>query len=282
MNKLSSSNIDQYTLGTWMFGGDMQRDPDNDDEADIEAVKMHLNYGVKSIFTAQNYAEGWAEKLTGEGIKSHPRTEITLTTAIRKENSAYDDMLRSMEESLERLQVDYVDIIMHHAPLPNVPIEESIKGLNAIVEKGMARGIAVSNYNSDSMQKALAVTNNPILFNQTYYNLNIREVEEDGVLELCQNNGVLIQAFRPLEFGELANSKNELLLELAEKYSLTPAGLCLAWLTSQLGVIVVATTHKLEHLQENLAAIKVKLTVEDIERLRKEFPYDRDHKPWIR
>ncbi len=282
MIKIEKKDIHKYTLGTWQFGGNMNRNPQNDDEADIQAIRMHVDCGVNQVFTTQNYAEGWAEKLVGQAVKGYDRKGLILSTAIRKEHSAYDDMLRSIEESLERMQLDYIDIVVHHAPIPEVPVCESIKALNAIVDKGLARGFAVSNYNSKSIQEALNTTNHPILFNQVYYNLYMREVEEDGVLKLCQDNNILIQAFRPLEQGEIETSEAPVLEELAQKYSLTNSQLALAWLTSQEGVVVVATTHKKEHLLQNLKAVETRITDEDIERLRKEFPVKVSNKKWIR
>ncbi len=282
MAKLDKKDIGKYTLGTWLFGGVMTRNPDNDDKSDIQAIKMHIDNGVNQIFTAQNYAEGWAERLVGEAVKDYDRSSLVLSTAIRKEHSANDDMLRSIEESLERMGLDYVDIVVHHAPIPEVPVSETISALNKIVDSGLARGLAVSNYNSESMQEALNTTNYPILFNQVYYNLYIREVEVDGVLALCQQNDVLIQAFRPLELGELETSEETILKEIAEKYSLTNSQLALAWLTSQQGVVVVTTTHKEEHLLQNLEAMNIQLENEDIEKLRRDFPTRTLDKMWIR
>ncbi len=282
MKLVEPKDIKRYTLGTWQFGGDMTRNPQSDDETDIQAIKMHIDSGVNQIFTAQNYAEGWAEKLVGQAVKDYDRNKLLLSTAIRKEHSAYDDMLHSIEESLNRMRLDYIDIVVHHAPIPEVAISESVKALNAIVDKGLARGFAVSNYNSKSMQEALNTTNHPILFNQVYYNLFVREVEEDGVLNLCQENSILIQAFRPLELGEFENEKSDLLVELANKYSLTNSQLALAWLTSQEGVVVVATTHKKEHLLQNLDAVNIQLEVDDTEKLRQKFPRKTLDKKWIR
>lgn len=181
-------------------------------------------------------------------------------------------MLRSIEESLKRMQLDYIDIVVHHAPIPEIPIEESIKALNTIVDKGLARGIAVSNYNSKSIKQALDATDHPILFNQVYYNLFIREIEDDGLMELCNKNNILIQAYRPLELGELSKHHSRRFDELAKKYSLTSAQLALSWLTSQNGVVLVCTTHNQKHLRLNLEAMHVTIEKEDIETLRSEFP----------
>lgn len=282
MKLIETKDIKKYTLGTWQFGGDMTRNPQNDDEADIQAIKMHLDNGVNQIFTAQNYAEGWAEKLVGEAVKDYDRNNVLLSTAIRKEHSAYEDMLGSVEESLERMDLDYIDIVVHHAPNPEVSISESVRALNAIVDNGLARGIAVSNYNSKSMQEALNSTKYPILFNQVYYNLVVRQVEEDGVLDLCQESNVLVQAFRPLELGEFENYTSELMDEMTTKYSLTNSQLALACLTSQKGVVVVATTHNKTHLSQNLKAVDVQIEEKDIEMLRKKLPKKTLDKNWIR
>ncbi len=282
MKLVTKSDIKKYTLGTWQFGGQMERDQENDDQADINAIKMHIDAGVSQIFTAQNYAEGWAEKIVGQAIADYDRDRLLISSAIRKEHSAYDDMLRSIEGSLKRLNLDYLDIVVHHCPIPEVPIAESIKALNEIVDRGLARGMAVSNYNSNSLSQAIRVTNHEILFNQVYYNLFVRQVEKDGLLNLCQKNNIFLQAFRPLELGELANTDNKLLVDIAKKHSVLPAQIALSWLTSQKEVIIVTTTHSKEHLEKNIQATQLKLDSEDIEKLRKSFPAKKLDKQWIR
>ncbi len=282
MNNLNRKDLAKYTLGTWLFGGNKDRDPNNDDKVDIAAIKTHIKNGVNHIFTAQNYAEGWAEKIVGKAVKDYNREELVLMTAIKKEDSAYDDMMRSIEESLTRMQLDYIDIVVHHAPIPEISRKESIRALNKIVDKGLARGLAVSNYNSESMKEAVANTNHPILFNQVYYNLFIRQVTDDGLLKVCSDNKVYIQAYRPLQLGELAEIDSNLIDTLSEKYSLTKAQIALSWLTSQKNIIVVCTTHNEKHLQENLEAIKTKISNEDVKKLTDKFPTRKVDKIFIR
>lgn len=282
MKLLTKADIGTYTLGTWQFGGQKDRDPHNDDQADIAAIKMHIDSGVNQIFTAQNYAAGWAERIVGEAISGYDRNKLLISSAIKKEDSSYDSMLRSVEESLKRLNLSYLDIVVHHAPIPEVPIKESVKALNEIVNSGLARGIAVSNYNSNSMNQAIQSTQHEILFNQVYYNLSMREAEDDGVLEVCQKNDIFIQAYRPLELGELATVNNPILTDLAKKYSVSPAQIALAWLTSQKGIVVVCTTHDKNHLRHNLEAMKIQLEATEIEELRSNFPIKKIEKGWLR
>ncbi len=283
LKKLTTKDIPTYGLGTWLMGGDKDRDPNNDDQKDIEAIKMHLDNGVNQIFTAQNYAEGWAEKIVGSAIKGYDRSKIVLNTAVREEMSAYKDVFKAVEGSLERLETDYIDVIVHHAPIPEVPVKETIKALNEVVDKGLARGIAVSNYNSKSIQEAIEATKHPILFNQVYYNLFVREVEEEEVLELCRENNILIQAYRPLELGELAKpGTSKLLDKIAKTYNATPAQIALSYLTSQKDIVLICTTHNPEHLKSNLEGIKIKLDKKDFEELKNNFPTKELEKNFIR
>lgn len=282
MKPITKTDIKKYTLGTWKFGGQKDRDPNNDDQADIDVIKMHIDSGVNQIFTAQNYADGWAEKIVGKAISTYDRDSLLISSAIKKQDSSYDNMLRSVEESLKRLDLDYLDIVVHHAPISEVPIEESIKALNEIVDRGLARGMAVSNYNSSSLNKAIKSTNHEILFNQVYYNLSIRQIEDDGLLELCQKNNILVQAFRPFDHGELIGFENDLLSSLAKKYSVSPSQIILSWLTSQDGVNIVCTTRSQNHLDLNLKAVELQLDLQDIEKLRKDFPIKKLDKIWIR
>jgi diketogulonate reductase-like aldo/keto reductase len=282
MKTLTTKNIQKYTLGTWGFSGEKNRDNKNNDVEDIKTIQMHIDHGVNQIFTGQNYAEGWTERLVGEAVKPYKREELILSTAIRKENSSYDNILRSTEESLKRMNLDYIYIVVHHAPYPGVSISESIRGLNTLLDRGLTRGIAVSNYNSDSLGQAINSTNHPILFNQVYYNLTMREVEEDGLLGLTNANNILIQAFRPLEMGEFEDMDINIFEEMALKYSFTKTQLALSWLTSQENVVVVATTHKEDHLVQNLETSKIRIEEHDVEYLRKNFPRKTPKKVWIR
>jgi diketogulonate reductase-like aldo/keto reductase len=262
-----------YCLGTWLMGGDKDRNPNNNDEKDIHTIQMNIDNGVDMIFTAQNYAEGYCEELVGRAISKYPREKIAVCTAIARANASYDDVLKSFEESLARMKIDYVDIVYHHARCDNIPIKETIRGLTKLVDEGKAKHIAVSNYSKESLKKAQDSCTYPIVANQVHYNLLVRESEISGLVEYCQDNDVIVQAYRPLSQGLLTKKdKYKLLGEMCEKYTKTPPQIALNWLLSQPNVTVCCTTSNEKHLKENFGAFAWQMEEKDIEKLRKEFP----------
>ncbi len=269
----SSFEMPIYGLGTWLMGGTKEKDPSNDDKKDINTIQMNVDMGVKLIFTAQNYADGYCEELVGRAIEKYDRKNIILCTAIRKENSTYDNVLKSFDESLNRLRTNYIDIIYHHIRYQDVPIKETMKAFNQLVDAGKAKNIAVSNYSTDSLKEAQDNSKYPIVANQVYYNLMTRESETSGLVRYCQENDVILQAYRPLGAGKLTlKGKYKIVDEMCKKYNMTPSQIALSWLTSQPNITVVCTTSNKQHLKENLEAVNWGMNDDDIEKLRKEFP----------
>src|SRR5947208_111422 len=116
-----------FGLGTWQMGGRKTRDPQNDDARDITAIRKAIELGITHIDTAESYADGYAETLTGRAIQGFARSKLFIATKIRPENLSPDNIFRSCEASLKRLQVNYLDLYLIHSPNLEVPIEESLK-----------------------------------------------------------------------------------------------------------------------------------------------------------
>jgi diketogulonate reductase-like aldo/keto reductase len=128
----SGFEIPVFGLGTWMMGGGMQHDPQNNDSADIQAIQKAIEAVITHIDTAQNYADGHAEKLVGQAIKDYKRKDLFIVTKVKKSNLAYKDVLSSTKQSLKRLQTDYVDLLLIHAPNPSIPIQETMRAMDKL------------------------------------------------------------------------------------------------------------------------------------------------------
>lgn len=261
-----------YGIGTWGMGGGMTRNPLNDDEADVEAIKTAIDLGIMHVDTAELYAAGHAEKLVREAIAGYPREKLFLVSKVKGQNLRYEDVLTAAENSLRRLGTDYLDLYLVHWPNPSIPLKETMKALDELLKKGLTKNIGVSNFAVQDLKEAQSYTKNKIVNNQVHYSLKVREPEENGVLEYCQKNDILLTAYTPLAKGELVK-KEGLLGELAEKYDKTPAQVALNWLISQDNVVTIAKTRNTEHLRENLGAVGWEMKEVDIEKLRSEFPH---------
>lgn len=265
-----------YGLGTWQMGGRFERDENNDDAADIQAIKNAIDHGVTHIDTAERYASGFAEILVGKAIKGLNRKNLFLVSKVAKANLNYDTLINSAKASLNRLGTEYFDLYLIHNPSLEIPLEETMSAMDFLVEKGLTRYIGVSNFTPERLGEAQKYSRNKIVANQVHYNLMVREPERKGLLRYCQENDVMLIAWRPLQKGIISASSEKIVQELSKKYSKTPAQLAINWLISQPNVVTLSKTTNIDHLEENLGALGWNISEEDVQRLRKEFPNQSD------
>ena len=260
-------------LGTWGIGGFMETDFSKDEES-IQAIKDAINLGYTHIDTAELYGAGHSEELVGKAIKEFDRTKLIITSKVFKTNLNFDDVISSCKKSLERLQTDYIDIYLIHAPNPEISLEKTMKAMDFLVEQKLVRFIGVSNFSVKQMKKAQRYSKNKIVVNQIPYNLNTRNNNHGGncinmeseIIPYCQENDIIVMAYRPIERGFLI--KTHLLLDsLSKKYNKTKAQIAINWLISKKNIITIPKSTNIEHLKENLGAIGWNLSDEDIKLL---------------
>lgn len=264
--------IPVFGLGTWQMGGRETHDPDNDDVRDITAIQRATEAGITHIDTAESYADGYAETLIGTAIAGADRSRLFLVSKIHKAHLRYDDVLRACEASLKRLRTEYLDMYLIHAPNDDIPIADTLRALDTLKEQRLIRAIGVSNFTTKRLRDAQQRTGNPIVVNQVYYNLIMREPEHEGLLAYCQEHDVLLEAYRPLEKGAMLVNPPTVLTDLARTYGKTPAQIALNWLVSQDHVVTISKVSTPEHIEQSLGALGWQMEREDIERLRRDMP----------
>ena len=268
----SGFEIPVFGFGGWEIGGSRERNPNSDDQADIAGIKYALQSGITHFDTAEKYAQGHSEELIGEAIKGFGRSKLFLVSKVQKTHLRPEDLINSLKQTLHRLQTDYLDMYLIHSHSPVIPIQESMGAMDEAVSKGLIKNMGVSNFTVDELKEAQKATKNKIVCNQVYYNLTFRLPEKDGMLEYCQQNDVILTAWRPIERGILARNGIKILDDMAKKYDKTPAQIAINWLISQPNVVTISKMQKQSHVDENLGAIGWALAAEDIELLRNEFP----------
>lgn len=265
-----------FGIGTWEMGGEFEHDQDNDDKADVAAIKTAIDLGVTHIDTAEIYADGYAEKLVGRAIKEYDRSKLFIVSKVEPENFGYKKALRSCERSLERLRTSYLDLYLLHWYEEGVSLKETMRALDKLVERGSVRNIGVSNFGVERLKEAQSYSKNKIVCDQVHYNLIVREPERKSLLKYCQKNDIIMTAYRPLEKGGLANDPPRVLREIANKYKKTPAQVAINWLISQKNVVAIAKSRNIEHLKENMGAIGWNMDKKDIGILCRDFPDQKD------
>lgn len=256
--------------GTWGLGGGMTRD-DSLDEMALQAIRNAIELGYTHIDTAEMYGRGHAEELVGQVIGDFKREDLFITSKVWKITMYYKNTLRALESSLLRLGTDYLDLYLIHRPNREIPLDETFRALNQLVEQGKVKYLGVSNFNLEQLKRAQALADTPLVTNQVPYNLHKRTYVDNGVLEYCQENNILLTAYSPIDRGYLLEDPK--VKEIAEKYAARPSQVALNWLILQPKVIALPMSTKREHLQENLGALDLELSQEDIQKLDQiEFP----------
>lgn len=259
-----------YGLGLWKVGGERGAATSRDSH-EIEAIQLAIEHGVTHIDTAEMYGKGHTEELLGAAIQGFDRRKLCIASKVWRTNMLYDALFRSCENTLKRIGTDYLDLyLLHFYPPLGVPIEDTMRAMNALVEQGMVKNIGICNVTSNRFRMAQTYTEHPLVCNQVHYNVEYREAERREILDFCQQNDVMLVAWQPLQKGMLATSP--FLAGIAQKYDKTPAQVALNWLHSQKNVVTIVKASNSRHLVENLGAVGWELEQEDIDVIRRHFP----------
>ena len=251
-------------LGTWRVGGGMSSDYSRDEHW-IEIIRRAVELGYTHIDTAEIYGGGHCEELVGRAIQGFQREELFITTKVWHNHLRRPAVLKTLEDSLERLKLEYVDLYLIHWPGGGVPLEESFAALNQLVMQGKVRHLGVSNFDLEQLQRAQALSETALATNQVPYSLSNRRYADNGVLAYCQENDILLTAYTPFGHGSSLNNVN--VTRLAAKYQATPAQIALYWLIQQPNVITIPMTSREAHLASNLGALQLELEPADLELL---------------
>ena len=250
-------------LGTWAMGGRSRPDPSQDTRA-LRAIQAALEIGYTHIDTAEMYANGHTEELIGQAIRQTDRSRLFLTTKVRPPNLGYQRARQSIDGSLQRLGVEYIDLFLIHWR-DGTPLAETFRALNEAVQAGKIRYLGVSNFDLAEMKEAQALSETPIVTNQVPYSLATRGYVQNGVIPYCQANNMVVTAYSPVEEGQLR--MENVLEEIAAAHGAMPYQIALAWLVQQPRVITIPMSHNPVHLQQNWDAAQINLTLEEKARL---------------
>jgi|TARA_B110000196_G_C21106590_1_gene645521 diketogulonate reductase-like aldo/keto reductase len=245
--------------------GGLPVDKDDDrDTAQLAVLHQAIKLGYRHFDTAEMYAAGHSERILGRALLEQERSDFMITSKVSAENLAYDDLLAACDRSLDRLQTSYIDMYLIHWPNPEIPLTESFRALNHLVNVGKIRHIGVSNFSVPLLEQAVQLCETHLATNQVYYGLLNRKRQEDGTLKFCQGNKIVLTAYAPLRGGVLTH---QTVLEIAERISATPSQVALNWLIRQPGVITIPHSSNEQRQKDNLEATNIQLNEADVQHL---------------
>jgi diketogulonate reductase-like aldo/keto reductase len=251
-------------MGTWAMGnssGDQRRE-------EIAALRRGIELGMTFIDTAEIYGHGRSETLVGEAIK-YSRDEVFLATKVAPEHFRYDDVIKSCEESIERLGVKFVDLYQLHWPSQQIPIQETMRALEELISRGKTRFVGVSNFSvEETIQAQESLPRSELASNQVRYSITSRSIESD-LLPFCDREKITVIAYSPLDTGNIPTSR--IPKTMLEKYEMTPAQLMLNWVTYPEPVVTIPKASRTSHVEENSKSVDTRISDEDYRSLSRHF-----------
>jgi aryl-alcohol dehydrogenase-like predicted oxidoreductase len=326
-NKLGSTGlfVSELGFGTMTFGGSGPfsiMGKVQQVEADILLARA-FDAGINFIDTADTYSEGESERITGKALKNVgiKREEVVVATKVfgdvgsgpNQRGASRGHIMDAAKASLERLQLDYIDLYQLHGFDPATSIEESLGALNDLVRQGLVRYIGVSNWAAWQIQKAIGISNfhkmEKFASIQAYYTLAGRDLERE-IIPMATSEGLGLMIWSPLAGGflsgkygreqtsiegsrrtglqfppvELERAYNiiDVLREMAERKQATVAQLAISWLLHQSSVTsVIIGTKRIEQLNDNLGATDILLSEEDLRSLNEVSKLPVEYPGWM-
>jgi diketogulonate reductase-like aldo/keto reductase len=246
-------------MGTWAIEGSKS----------VEALRLGLNLGMRFIDTAEMYGSGHSEELVAEALKGQ-KEKVFVASKVSPQHFAYENVLRSCQASLRRLQMKQMDLYQLHWPNPRIPISETMKAMEKLVNDGLIRHIGVSNFSVRQMKEAqTSLSKYEVVSNQVEYSLIDRTIESD-ILPFCQEEKVTVIAYSPLGQGKIPTGQGkeyEILDSIARKLEKSREQIALAWVLQHDGVVTIPKASENEHVKENAEVGELKLNHEDMQTL---------------
>lgn len=263
---LNNLTLPKIGYGTWKIGGGSTPNLKLD-SVSLSAIRSALEIGYTHFDTAEMYADGHAEELLGKTIRESntKRENLFITSKVTPSHLRYDDVLHACENSLRRLQMEYIDLYLIHWPSGSNNYEDTFRALNKLVADGKIKHLGVSNFNLKLLKQAQELSETHIVTNQVPYSLSDRSYVKNGVLEYCQQNNIFLTAYEPLDKGNLRANKT--LETIAKSHNKTIFQIALAWVISQLNIITIPMSTNAAHIQENFEAGEIVLSDDEIARL---------------
>ena len=253
--------IPQFGLGTWFI----------DDSTVADTVREAVKIGYRHFDTAQAYGN---ERGVGEGVRTcgTPREELFVVSKVAAEHKTYEEARTGIDETLKKMGLDYLDMMIIHSPQPWIQVNQSddrcVEGnreawraLEDAYNAGKLRAIGVSNFQIGDIESLLETAKIKPMVNQILLHISNTPIE---LVEYCQSNGIVVEAYSPIAHGEIVSNPD--IMAVARKYHVTVPQLCIRY-TLQLGAVSLPKTANPEHMKSN-AEVDFEISAEDMELLK--------------
>jgi diketogulonate reductase-like aldo/keto reductase len=255
--------------GTWRMGED-----DSKRAMEVETLRFGISLGMNLIDSAEMYADGQAEDVAGEAIKTVERDDVFLVSKVYPENANRRNIFQSCDQSLKRFGVETMDLYLLHWR-EDADLAEVAYCMESLVDQKKIKGWGVSNFDTFDMEDLWKVPDgNKCAINQVLYNLGSRGIEYD-LMPWQRERNIPFMAYCPVAQG--ASLREELLedkhvREVAAKYDVTPMQILLSFVLRHDDMVAIPKAVERANIRQNAASIGIPLTEDDVAWLSKSFP----------
>ena len=253
--------IPQLGLGTWFI----------DDDKVADAVKEAVKLGYRHIDTAQAYGN---ERGVGEGVRNCgiPREELFVVSKVAAEHKTYEEAKAGIDETLKKMGLDYLDMMIIHSPQPWAEVNQSEnrykegnrqawRALEDAYNEGKLKAIGVSNFRIEDLENIMETAKVKPMVNQMLCHISNTPLE---FIDFCQKSDIVVEAYSPIAHGEILNQPQ--IKEIADKYGVSVPQLCIRY-TLQLGAVSLPKTANPKHMETN-SQVGFEISAEDMEILK--------------
>ncbi|MCG2865181.1 MAG: aldo/keto reductase [Vulcanisaeta sp.] len=266
--KSINGKVSAIGMGTWGIGGGYWSPDYSGDDEWVRVLREGIGLGMTLIDTAEMYGGGHTEEIVGRSIKGFPREELFIVSKVWPNHARYDDVLRSARASANRLGT-YIDLYLLHWPAPDVPICETMRAMERLVDDGVIRFFGLSNFDVNGIEEARScLSKYDVAAVENRYSL-LHRVDESSVIPYVQRNGMLYLAYTPIEKGAFSN--NEFLMGIGKKYGKTAIQVVLNWYVGIDNLVPIPKAGRVEHVRENAGAMGWRLSRDDWELISNHF-----------
>jgi diketogulonate reductase-like aldo/keto reductase len=246
------ARIPAVGLGTWDLRG----------RTCASMVEQALRLGYRHVDTAEMYGN---EREVGEGLRASgiSRADVFVTTKVWPDNLAPADLERSTKESLARLRLSYVDLLLIHWPSPRIPLVDTMGALCRMKQEGFTRHIGISNFTVPLIEAAVRLAAEPLVTNQIEWHPYL---DQSKVVAACRRHGLSVTAYSPIARGRAGNDAQMRLI--GARHRKTASQVSLRFLIQE-GAIVIPRTSKPERLKENMAIFDFELDPAEMDQICK-------------
>jgi len=259
----SGDDLPVLGQGTWGMG-----ERGSDRAAEIAALRHGLDLGMGLIDTAEMYGSGGAEEIVGAAISGR-RDEVFLVSKVFPHNADRHGAIEACERSLRRSGTDHLDLYLLHWR-GGTPLSETLEAFEELRDSGKIRHFGVSNFDPDDMAELWQLDGGRgCAVDQVLYNLTRRGIEYD-LLPWCRQRELPVMAYSPIEQGRVLG--DPVLQRVADRHGAAPAQIAVAWVLSGEGLCAIPKSATREHVEQNHAALEIRLSADDLAELDAQFP----------